>query len=489
MRSDRKKQKRQKQEKTRKNGVYKTLSIIYTLLAVSFVVALLRLNVLPPQYLYPLIGLIIVATLFIVPVTYSKNGKPKRKRIAAFFAVILVLIFGVGTYYMTETIGFLNSISNLIGEKEDFYLVVDADSLYEEAQQLEGKTVATYATADSAYSEAKKELQDQVGVEYVYIETIPDLLSGLTDGDYPAVFISAATYDTMKEGNDSLEEETRIIHVISVKIKSSRTTKHVNVTKEPFNILVSGLDTTGDIGTVSRSDVNMVVTVNPVTKQVLLTSIPRDYYVELPGKGAKDKLTHSGLYGVEETIGAVEDAMGIEINYYVKVNYSTVVKLVDAIGGIDIDSPYTFTTHGMSAHYTFYEGPNHLDGSMALAYSRERQSFADGDMRRNENQQIILSAIMKKALSSSTILSDYTSILNAIEDNLATDMSSKDMTALVRMQLGDMASWDIQTQALKGLPDFQACYALGTGASVVMPDATMIAEAADKITQISGETE
>ena len=164
------------------------------------------------------------------------------------------------------------------------------------------------------------------------------------------------------------------------------------------------------------------------------------------------------------------------------------VKLVDAIGGIDIYSPYTFTTHGMTDHYTFYEGENHLDGSMALAYSRERQSFSAGDMQRNENQQLILKAIMDKALQSSTILSDYTSILSAIEDNLETDMGSRDIRALIRMQLGDMASWDIQTQALKGEPDFQICYALGTGASVVMPDAALIAEAADKIMQISGET-
>ncbi len=487
MRSDRYK-KEKVQQTARKNRGFRILSIVYSILVICFVASLLWLNVLPAEYLYPLIGVIIVISLFIVPVMYSKNGKKNRKKIAAFFAVVFVLLFGVGTYYMTETIGFFNAITSIGGAREDFYLVVRADSSYDEASQLSGRTVATYATADTAYTEAKTQLQDEVDVEYSYIESIPGLLDGLLDEEYPAIFISAATYDTMQEGDSQLETETRIIHTISVKIKSSRTTKHVNVTDESFNILVSGLDTTGSIDTVSRSDVNMVVTVNPVTKQILLTSIPRDYYVDLPSKGAKDKLTHSGLYGVDETVGAIEEAMGIEINYYVKVNYSTVVKLVDAIGGIDIYSPFTFTTHGMSDHYTFYEGPNHLDGSMALAYSRERQSFSSGDMQRNENQQLILKAIMDKALQSSTILSDYTSILNAIEENLETDMSSRDIKALIRMQLGDMASWDIQTQALKGEPDYQMCYALGTGASVVMPDATLIAEAADKITKISGET-
>lgn len=487
MRSDRYKKEKEKQT-AKKNKGFRVLSIIYSILVICFIASLLWLNVLPAEYLYPLIGVIVVISLFIVPVMYSKNGKKNRKKIAAFFAVLFMVLFGIGTYYMTATIGFFNAITSIGGTSEDFYLVVKADSSYDEASQLSGKTVATYATADTSYAEAKTKLQDEVSVEYSYIESIPDLLDGLLDEDYPAIFISAATYDTMKESDSQLETETKIIHTISVKVQSSRTTKHVDVTDESFNILVSGLDTTGDISTVSRSDVNMVVTINPVTKQILLTSIPRDYYVDLPSKGAKDKLTHSGLYGIDETVGAVEQALGIEINYYVKVNYSTVVKLVDAIGGIDIYSPYTFTTHGMSDHYTFYEGENHLDGSMALAYSRERQSFSAGDMQRNENQQLILKAIMDKALQSSTILSDYTSILSAIEDNLETDMGSRDIRALIRMQLGDMASWDIQTQALKGEPDFQICYALGTGASVVMPDAALIAEAADKIMQISGET-
>lgn len=487
MRSDRYKKEKEKQT-AKKNKGFRVLSIIYSILVICFIASLLWLNVLPAEYLYPLIGVIVVISLFIVPVMYSKNGKKNRKKIAAFFAVLFMVLFGIGTYYMTATIGFFNAITSIGGTSEDFYLVVKADSSYDEASQLSGKTVATYATADTSYAEAKTKLQDEVSVEYSYIESIPDLLDGLLDEDYPAIFISAATYDTMKESDSQLETETKIIHTISVKVQSSRTTKHVDVTDESFNILVSGLDTTGDISTVSRSDVNMVVTINPVTKQILLTSIPRDYYVDLPSKGAKDKLTHSGLYGIDETVGAVEQALGIEINYYVKVNYSTVVKLVDAMGGIDIYSPYTFTTHGMTDHYTFYEGENHLDGSMALAYSRERQSFSAGDMQRNENQQLILKAIMDKALQSSTILSDYTSILSAIEDNLETDMGSRDIRALIRMQLGDMASWDIQTQALKGEPDFQICYALGTGASVVMPDAALIAEAADKIMQISGET-
>lgn len=492
MRSDRKKEERiAKKEKkaSKKNGFCRAIAVIYSILVLCFIGLLLWLNVLPAKYLYTLIGVLIVISIFIVPVMYSHRGKTSRKRGAAFFAIILIITFGIGTYYLSETIGFFDAITEIAQAKEDFYLVVKADSRYKEASQLSGKTIEAYADADSVYSEARNQLKEEINIKYEYVDKLPDLLQNLTDEECPAIFISAASYESMKGENSQLEQETKIIYTISVAVKSHSRTSHVNVTKEPFNVLVSGLDITGDISNVSRSDVNMIVTVNPKTKQILLTSIPRDYYINLPKKGAMDKLTHSGLYGVQETIGAVEDFMGIEINYYVKVNYSTVTKLVDAIGGIDIDSPYSFSTHGMTDKYTFMEGYNHLDGSMALAYSRERQSWVDGDMRRNENQQLIIEAIIKKASSSTTILSDYTSILNAIKGNLETDLSKSDITSLIKMQLGDMADWTIEKQALKGEPASRLCYSLGLNASVVLPDDSMIAEALDKIMQVEDATE
>ena len=178
--------------------------------------------------------------------------------------------------------------------------------------------------------------------------------------------------------------------------------------------------------------------------------------------------------------------MGIDINYYVKVNYNTIVTLVDAMGGIEINSPYAFTTHGMGElnGITFNEGYNSLNGNMALAYCRERKSWVDGDMRRNENQQLIMEAILKKATTSTTILTNYTGILEAVRGNMETSMSADEMTSLVKMQLADMPSWDIQKNAIKGRNDYQFCYALGFNAAVVNQDAEQVARAADKITAV-----
>lgn len=484
MRSSKTKERTEKDKVHKGNGIYRIISIIYSVIVLCFVGLLIWLGVLPAKYLYALIGILAVVSIFIVPVMFSRNGKPGRKKIAVVVAILLIGAFGIGTYYLSETIDFFGTITNAGGAKEEFYLIVKADAPYKEADELTGQTISACADQDPVFVQARNQLSKELDIEYQYVEQLPELMDGLLQETYPAVFMSAASFKSMTGENSSLEAKVRVIKTISVNVESKSRTDHVDVTKEPFNVLISGIDTTGSIENVARSDVNMIVTVNPLTHKVLLTSIPRDYYVNLPSKNAMDKLTHSGLYGAQETVGAIEDFMGIDINYYVKVNYSTITKLVDAIGGIDIESPYTFTTHGMAAHYTFYEGPNHLDGAMALAYSRERQSWVDGDMRRNENQQIIIQAIIEKAVGSTAILSQYTDILDAIKDNLETDMSTDAITSLIRMQLDEMPSWDIQKQALKGEASTAFCYALGFNASVVAPDETMIAEAADKIMEI-----
>lgn len=480
----RRQRKKEERETKRINHLGRFLSLLYNVSMVSFVALLAWLNILPLKYLVILVAVLAVAWLFIVPVLYSYRGKQARKKKALWAATLMILMFSVGTYYMGATLNFFGHITDIAKPKEDFYLMVAEDSSCRTAKDLEGEIVAAYAENDKAYSQARTRLTDLFHIEYEYFNELDELMEDLIYGEHEGVFISAASFESMKGQDSSIESKVKILHTVSIARKSQKARKAVNVTKEPFNILITGLDVEGNIDIVSRSDVNMLATVNPKTKEIILTSIPRDYYVMLPSKGAKDKLTHSGLYGAEETVGAVEELMGIDINYYVKVNYSTVVKLVDAIGGIEIQSPYGFTTHGMSDIYTFEEGYNHLDGRQALAYSRERASWEDGDMRRNENQQLIFEAILKKATRSTTILSEYTSILAGVKDHVETDLKKGDITDLIKMQLKDMSSWNIQKQALKGVPDFKECYALGFGASVVNTDEALVAEAVDRIMEV-----
>lgn len=487
---------------------FRTLAVIYTILACAFIALLCWLNVLPAKYLYSGIGLLAVASIFIVPVMFSRNGIKSRRNAAAIIAVLLIGVFGVGTYYLADTLNFLDNISQGIAATEDYYVVVRNEGTAEaeaegaaeaDISTLAGQTIGTYMSHDLAYSEAKSKLQGEVSVEYAYVDTAKDTIVKLLNGEYNAIFLSAASYESMKSSSDTemealnIAEKTKVLYTVSMPIESEDRTSSVDVTKESFNIYISGSDMEGSIDIPNRTDVNMIATINPITHEVLLTSIQRDYYVQLPSKGASDKLTHSSLYGIQESIGAIENQLGIDINYYLRVNYSTVMKLVDAIGGIEIESDRDFYTSGMkgmpelNGHH-FVKGINKVDGKLALAFCRERHSFPEGDMKRNENQQQVMEAIIKKCTKSTTILTKYTALLDAVKDNLATNMTTDEMSSIVKMQIDQMPDWKISKQAIKGTNGFEYCYALGFNASTVdaIPEEEM--KALDKIVKVSENT-
>lgn len=255
-----------------------------------------------------------------------------------------------------------------------------------------------------------------------------------------------ATRSLFEDNHSKFDSETRIVKSYKYKTSTKDISKNVDVTSEPFNIYITGIDTYGTISTVSRSDVNMIATVNPKTHQVLLTSIPRDYYVPQPCQGGQtDKLTHTGIFGVDCTVETVENYFGIDINYYVRVNFSSVENIVDALGGINVDSPIAFDALG----YSFSAGTNSLNGKEALAFSRERYSLGGGDRDRGKNQMRVITGIINKAISPS-IITNYTSILDAVSGSFQTNMSNSEMTSLIKMQINDMSGWDIEQIAVNG---------------------------------------
>lgn len=230
--------------------------------------------------------------------------------------------------------------------------------------------------------------------------------------------------------------------------------KGVDVTEDSFNILITGIDqwSTEKGKDLERSDVNMVVTVSPKTRQLLLTSIPRDTYVPLHKNGAMDKLTHSGVYGVDETVKTIEDYLGIDLNYYVKMNFTAVVSIINAMDGVDVYSPYSFNPI-KEPGWTVQKGWNHMNGRQALAFARERKAFDEKDSRRVNNQQRVVKAIINKMTSSPSLLVKYGDIMAAAKDNMETNMPTEDMQALVKMQLADLGNWDIESQKIKGKYD------------------------------------
>ena len=262
------------------------------------------------------------------------------------------------------------------------------------------------------------------------------------------------------------------------------------ITKEPFVVYLSGVDNRGELTENARSDVNILAVVNPVTKQAALINTPRDYYVDLAGTESKDKLTHAGLYGVETSMATLGNLFGVDVDHYIRINFAGFISIIDAIGGVDVYSDQAFTSVGSPGYYdptTFAEGWNHLDGKSALAFARERHAFKTGDIQRGINQMKVIDAMANK-LKSPTLLMSFSKLMDAAADCFVTSFSQEQISALVRMQLGDLASWDIQSYTVTGSgAKSSKCYsAKGQSLYVMKPDENSVNEAKALIAAVLG---
>ena len=262
------------------------------------------------------------------------------------------------------------------------------------------------------------------------------------------------------------------------------------ITKEPFVVYLSGVDTRGDLTDKARSDVNIIAAVNPVTKQVVLINTPRDYYVDLAGTNSKDKLTHAGLYGVQTSMDTLGNLYGVDVQHYIRINFAGFINIVDALGGVDVYSDQAFTSVGSPGYYdptTFVEGWNHLDGKAALAFARERHAFKTGDVQRGINQMKVIDAMLNK-IKSPALLMGFTKILDAVSDSFVTSLSQNQISALVRMQLSDFAEWNIERYTVTGSSGSSTkCYsAKGQKLYVMKPDENSVAKAKEMIAAVLG---
>ena len=262
------------------------------------------------------------------------------------------------------------------------------------------------------------------------------------------------------------------------------------ITKEPFVLYLSGVDNRGELTEKARSDVNILAVVNPTTKRVALINTPRDYYVDLAGTDSKDKLTHAGLYGVETSMATLGNLYGIQVDHYIRIDFSGFISIVDAVGGVDVYSDQAFTSVGSPGYYdptTFAEGWNHLDGKSALAFARERHAFASGDIQRGINQMKVIDAMANK-LKSPTVLMSFSKLMDAVSNCFVTSLSQEQISALVRMQLGDLANWDIESCSVTGSSGKSSqCYsAKGQSLYVMKPDESSVNKAKELIASVLG---
>jgi len=431
---------------------WKIVISIQSIASVLLIALILKLNALPSMYIVSIVTVIVLLWLLSIFLTKPsrKVGKGKARNIVGKIVSLLLSIFLlICSLYIAKGHSVLDKITDANKQTARISMIVMKKSSYEKISDLKNQVVEVNLSVDEENMDKaiealnKEESSIQVNDVKDFEVMVDDLYSNKT----AAIYVNEAYYAILKEHHEDLEDETRIIYSYDVVTEVNNISKNVDVTKSSFTIYISGIDTTGPVSTISRSDVNMLVTVNSKTKQILMTSIPRDYYITLANKGQKDKLTHAGLAGVENSVKSLENFLGIDINYYAKVNFTSLIKIVDALGGITVNSPVAFTTR--KGGYYIQVGDNQMDGEKALGFVRERYSLANGDNDRIKNQQRVLTAMLQKAMSPA-IITNYTDILNSISGSFETNMTSNEITSLIKMQLNDMASWDIKQIQLDG---------------------------------------
>ena len=371
-------------------------------------------------------------------------------------------MFSIAYFFINKTTTIFEKL-NLDYKTYNYSIVVLKTGNYDNLKDLQNKKIGYYNEESEETSKSLSKIKQKIKPTLKKEDDIHILRDNLINGDIDAILIEKSYLDILNENilenNISFKSIIKEIYTFTIKLKIDDISKDLNVTKEPFNIYISGIDTYGSISSVSRSDVNMVVTINPSTNQVLLTSIPRDYYVKLYNKtGYKDKITHAGLYGVETSIKTIEDLLDIEINYYLKVNFTSVIDIVNAIGGVNVYSDYEFTSID-NIHYN--KGYNDLNGEQALSFARERKAFAIGDRQRVKNQQALLNGIIDKVLSPG-IIKNYNKLLDTAQSSFVTNMKMSRITSLIKMQLSNNYSWNIVSNSLNGIDTKSYTYSAPT---------------------------
>lgn len=462
------------------------IGIISLILMLAFSYAIYKLNMIPGKFLIPVYILIFIIYTGLLLTVFLPKVKSKIKVISIVVLVLFGVIFGFADKYIFTTLNFMDILDREVLQKERYDVYVLENSSYNKLEDLKGKKVGLYQSSNS--EKAGSELKNKIDFEIIEYTDIEKMFESLNNDEINAIIISSSVKNLLDTELNDINVKIKSIYNFKISIEKNDIVKVVNVTNTPFNVYIAGGDGYGSIDYTFNTDVNMVATINPTTRKILLTSIPRDYYVNLVGQGpnAYDKLTHAGYYGIEESVKTVENLLDIDINYYVKINFSTIEGIVDAIGGVDVYSEYEFTAS--DGTYSYVKGYQHLDGKKALRFARERKSFATGDVQRVKNQQKVVEAMINKITSSTALISSYDRILDSVSENLDTNMPSKDISRLVKMQLNDMRGWTIESQNAVGTGQMGPTYTFPTlNLYTMLPDEDSVNSLKLKINEYLGK--
>lgn len=471
-----------KKKSRRINRVFRTVGKflvgIQILLTLVFLAFIWRLGMIPTKYVAGLAAILLIFAGLLFTLQVVTRGKAiVSKLISILMSAVLVF----GSVYLFRTHNAVQDISgDSLGKQVDSMLVAvrsndPAEKVKDTADYIYG---LQHAEDGSDVDKAMEKVNQEIGAEVMTAEykTLSEQAGALLDGNVQAIVYNEGFSGLLDEVYDNFQGQVKIIAQYSIESEGDTDTviqgkaAEVNVKNETFNFYISGIDVYGPVSTKSRSDVNILATVNPETKQILLTNTPRDYYVEIPGisQGSKDKLTHAGIYGVDKSMATLEQLYDVEIPFYARVNFTSLITLVDAMGGVDVESEYAFTTNGDGgAVMSVQQGLNHFNGKQALAFSRERYSLAGGDNQRGKNQMAVIKAMFEKMISPEMLIK-APDLISQVSDSVETNMSMEQIQNLIQSQLNSGGGWTIKTMAAEGTGDSQYCYSMPTTALYVM---------------------
>ena len=476
-REEHNREQKDRQVKKDRNIFGKVLLVLQALATILFMVLVFMLDLLPFKYVAVIAAILLILWGFIF-ISQSFTGS---RIIGKIISVLLILVLALGTVYLWKAHDVIDDLTT--GQEvvvTDLSVVVMQSNAATGLQDLDGgifgiqemmnreKIDETLAALEKQYT------QDIIRVEYKgFLEQV----QALYDGSVDAVLINEAYRNIIIETYPNFNTETRVLDAFTYeeKVEKEEPKREVNVANDTFTVFLSGNDSYGTVSLADgRTDVNILATINPTTKQILLTTTPRDYYVVQPIYESRDKLTHAGLWGIDCSMETLENLYDIEIDYYVRVNFSGFQDIIDALDGVEVYSDIAFTTVG-GRHY-FDQGYNYVYGEAALAFVRERYAFAAGDAQRGKNQMAMIQAIINKMISPA-ILTNYLDLMESLSSCFITDMPRNKISDLVKMQLDEGGSWNITSYTVAGATGSEYCPALGAYASIMYENEEAIAEA------------
>lgn len=469
-------------------------SVILVICSLFLIFELVQLNVLPSKFLFMGVAVLFLIDTILILLLNFYSKKIVSKVILILITLVLSFGSGFGGYYLLKTNSMFSNITDVTGKsKNTVSVIVKESSDMKDLRDIDGKKVGTLRLMGLVGTETCLEdiKSKDISIEQMNYDSISSLMNAFYSGETEVIILNESYRSNVTDIEEykNFNENTRVIYQTTFEVEDTNKVNAVSdITQHAFNVLITGSDSRVGLEENARSDVNMVVTINPTTNTILLTSIPRDYYVTTVcdaadgcANGSLDKITHTGVTGVNTTKKTIESLFGIEINYTVKVGFETVTQIVDAIGGVDVyvEPGYAVTTNNFSVT----EGVNHLNGKQALAYARERYSYMEGDRQRTKNQQQVVMGIIDK-MTSGSVLVNYADLMDALGDTFQTNMSASEIQALIQYQMDKMPSWKVEQYMVDGTGDTLMCAALGQAAYVMVPDQTTVELAKRKITAV-----